>query len=90
MSLKTDLHCPHCHGQKFWQIMPVRTPTNYQLPVTVHGTPLRGFASEGYFEAIICAGCRYTEWYAQGIEDLKPDPERGVHFIDNEPQAGLR
>jgi protein-disulfide isomerase len=95
MSLKKDLLCPHCHGRKFWRIekMQLAIPAQSRaqhVPVAISGTIWRGYDPHGHFEAFTCAECRYTEWYAQGIEELKHDPQNGVHFIDNEPQAGLR
>lgn len=44
----------------------------------------------GALEAFICKACGYTEWYANGLEQLEPDADAGIQLIDNRPKAGLR
>jgi len=48
----------------------------------------RHFESLGRFETWICNACGFTEWYAQGLERLRADPEEGVHLLDFEKQEG--
>ena len=87
--------CPQCESRKLWRIDTVEVPTSSNmsqhqpLGVVMHGS-FFGPRPVGKFEAVICAKCGFTEWYAVGLEELQPDPTHGVHFIDNEPKAGLR
>jgi len=98
ISLRREKVCPQCESRKLWFISRVVVPVHdmhhmRQTPVPLAVTAEAGFASirhQGEFEAFICAGCGWTEWYATGIDKLTENPEAGVHFIDNEPKAGLR
>ena len=95
--MRKSLVCPKCEGRKIWHVEAARTPAmtaGYKSPsdigVAVRGSTWRGFRAVGGYETFTCAGCGYTEWYAHGLEDLRDDPDQGVHLIDNEPNAGLR
>jgi hypothetical protein len=90
MSLKRDHICPQCEHRKRWQIEHIGVWPNQPLPVAHERRFAGAFRGEGRFEALICAQCGFTELYAQGLEELKPDPSMGVYFIDDEPKAGLR
>jgi predicted nucleic-acid-binding Zn-ribbon protein len=90
--MKKSLMCPKCEGRQIWRIdtVKVRTaPSPTNLPLVVRST-WRGLESSGGFEAFICNGCGYTEWYAHGLDELKHDPQEGVQLIDNRPTPGLR
>jgi predicted nucleic-acid-binding Zn-ribbon protein len=94
--MRKTLQCPKCEGRKLWRIEEMRE----RGPSHAHTEPLGldlvqkrwvgGMTSRGTFETFICAGCGYTEWYAHGLEKLEADEKRGVHFIDTEPDGGLR
>jgi predicted nucleic-acid-binding Zn-ribbon protein len=78
--MKTTHVCPKCSGTKLFVVPQVRQPdpdsSNGTLPMHVlavnapsdvigvpEGNSYR--AVIGTFEAWICGGCGYTEWYAQ-------------------------
>jgi predicted nucleic-acid-binding Zn-ribbon protein len=91
--MKKALQCPKCEGRVLWRIEKVREhgDQNSLKPLPA-GVERRwwGSAALGGFETFICAGCGYTEWYAYGLETLKPDEKLGIQRIDNRPEAGLR
>jgi hypothetical protein len=101
-SLKRDKVCPQCEHRKLWHVEKVLLPEidsstvrnvlgnrPAPLPVIAEAT-WSGVRTTGQFEAFICAGCGWTEWYATGLAELKENPAAGVHFVDAEPKAGLR
>jgi predicted nucleic-acid-binding Zn-ribbon protein len=78
--------CPKCQGRKLWHIeqMSERNGHNQLGPIAVafHQSWLGlGAQQQGSFETYICKACGFTEWYAQGFEELREDPERGVRSI---------
>lgn len=90
--MRKTLICPKCEGRKLWHIENVQELTEMgpkPIRVAFNQTLFRA-KPLGFFEAFICAGCGYTEWYAHGIEEMRPSAKDGIHFIDNEPGAGLR
>ncbi len=36
----------------------------------------------GFIDAWVCDACGYTELYARDFEELKHEPEHGIHFVD--------
>ena len=92
--MRKTLICPKCGGRKLWQISSVKEVHSTMQglrpePIGIVYHRRWGVVTgEGYFEAFICAGCGFTEWYAHGFETLKEDRENGIHFINNEPDAG--
>ena len=38
----------------------------------------------------ICKRCGFTEWYAHGLDDMKPDEPNGVFLLDGEEAARNR
>jgi predicted nucleic-acid-binding Zn-ribbon protein len=71
--------CPKCGGHQFAVKDEFRLPSrasNATVPfpaVTIdrHGEVDDDTIKSGRFEAWICLGCGYTEFYAHEIEDLK-------------------
>jgi hypothetical protein len=98
MSLKRDKICPQCESRKLWHIEKMRTLSHRHGSISNEGAPMAvqvesrwtGLKPQGQFEAFICNGCGFTEWYATGLDELKANPGEGVYFIDNEPKVGLR
>lgn len=92
--LKRDSICPGCAGRVIWYIeeFKIQSDGRYTVPVVLSARfPFKGIGGGiGGFELFICKGCGLTELYAHGIEELKADPARGVHLIDETPPAGLR
>lgn len=93
--MKKTLQCPKCDSRKLWRIETMQERGQYDRPAPLGVTMAErrwGKAQEsvGKFETFICAGCGYTEWYAHDAAALKADPKNGVHFIDDEPEGGLR
>ena len=89
MSLKRDRVCPQCESRKLWHIERVSVFPNMPMPVAMEAR-FAGPRPKGSFQAHICAACGFTEWYATGLDELKPDPGAGVYYIDDEPKVGLR
>jgi predicted nucleic-acid-binding Zn-ribbon protein len=93
--VKTSYECPKCSCRKIWRIeqineRPDGTTTMHPTPLALaqEGTMWRGYHSVGHFEVFLCSACGFTEWYADGLSELKPDPKHGIHLIDMTPQAG--
>lgn len=91
--MRKTLQCPKCDGRKLWRVEAMRDRGHFNqlhpLSVVLQQGTWKEKAT-GWFETFICAGCGYTEWYANGLDGLTEDPKHGVHFIDTEPEAGLR
>ena len=94
--MKKTLQCPKCDSRKLWRIETMverghRADQTHPMALTVeHRRWTLGEKATGTFETFICAECGYTEWYASGLDKLEAAPGKGVHFIDNEPEGGLR
>ena len=83
MTLKRSLVCPHCEGRKIWRIE--------RLLLQKGTIPVLGPSSASIaFEVYICKACGMTEWYADGLSALQPDPAAGIQLLDNDPEGGLR
>ena len=91
--MRKSLQCPKCEGRKLWRIEEVGEHGHANAAVPFAVSMQKSFwtgKGVGRYETFICAGCGYTEWYAYELEALKHDPKKGVHFIDDEPESGLR
>lgn len=98
--MKSSLLCPKCQSRQLWVIDGVAQ--SYECgsgPVMrVHSmsytTPTGGtrVIEAGKFEAWVCAGCGFTEWYAKhankGLAELAAQPGNGVRWIDTTGQRG--
>ncbi len=100
--MKKTLECPKCGGRVLWRVDTIKVPQldvstlkaafttqPAALPIQVT-TGWRGLQCVGGFEAFVCDGCGFTEWYAHGLAELKPDDKAGIQRIDNRPKEGLR
>jgi len=96
--VKETLTCPKCDSRRLWMIDRLRAPSEtldgQVLPVVWHqAARAEGFfalqkrVSHGHFAAYICARCGLTELWADGLEDLKADPDNGILLIDNTDPA---
>jgi hypothetical protein len=90
LSLKRDKVCPQCEHRKLWHVEKVRITDGQTLGVTVDGSVWSGYLPLGPISAYVCAACGFTELYTNKLEQLRANPPEGIHFIDNEPKAGLR
>jgi predicted nucleic-acid-binding Zn-ribbon protein len=77
--MRSSQTCPKCHGRKFLVAPEVVQPDpnssngTHRLAITCSYVPTNNDsffgdyerAVAGAFEAWICAGCGYTEWYAK-------------------------
>jgi predicted nucleic-acid-binding Zn-ribbon protein len=93
--MKRSHACPKCAGRKIWVIEPFRLPIEERdgamlpsrmgevLPLVAHQNP-GGVMTRpiGHLAAYICAGCGYSELYADDFETLAPDPAKGVRLLD--------
>ncbi|MBW2458181.1 MAG: hypothetical protein JRI68_26995 [Deltaproteobacteria bacterium] len=98
--MKESLRCPKCDSRRLWVIDPLRVPSEVPegevLRVVHHQPPDGGgfFAITrrhpvGHFVAYVCAACGLTEFYADDMDELEPDPTNGVRLVDNtDPQQG--
>lgn len=90
MSLKRDLLCPHCEGRSVWHIAQMHErgeAGSFERPiqpfnVVLHEKFFKLYNGIGTFETYICKQCGFTEWYAQGIDQLEVDLEKGVRLIE--------
>jgi predicted nucleic-acid-binding Zn-ribbon protein len=91
--MKRSLKCPKCGGEKLWVIekyrIPGETAEGNELSLVPHqpdGKTSRfgigRVTPRGHFDLYVCDGCGYTELYGGGLEELVPDPARGVRLID--------
>ncbi len=81
MSLKKDVMCPHCGGQVVLRVEKMKRARHEPLPVLASDSFLN--ADElGHFEAFICKGCGFTEWYARDIEQVRSNKHYGVEVLD--------
>ena len=88
--MKTSNTCPKCQCQKIWQIDTVQHP-EWEYSNTVHAMPVTAHVADsftpridaGQFEARVCSGCGYTEWYAKRFEaDFAKLGDAGVRLVD--------
>ncbi len=92
--------CPKCTGRKIWIVAPWRllahTVEGERAPIVAHQPlPRAGFFDIGLQNPVgkvdlwVCDGCGYSELWAEGVGDLREDPERGVRLLDSsETKAG--
>ncbi len=98
--MKESLRCPKCDSRRLWVIDPLRVPgevkegdrlrvVNHQVPDSEGFFAIGRRAPVGHFVAYICASCGLSELYADDIDQLEADPQRGVRLIDNtDPHQG--
>ena len=92
-AMKNSLTCPKCQSRKLWRIEKFRTGPDIGGELPVAAWRRRGVlgTSTGHFDVYICVECGYTEFFVEDFGELKPNPKRGFHLIDNSPrQAGYR
>ena len=91
--MKKTLQCPKCDGRKIWHIEKLfERDQNWKKVAPLALALTAGWGkprAQGTIEMFACATCGYAELYAD-TSDLAPNPELGVHLIDDEPEAGLR
>lgn len=93
MSLKRDLVCPHCDCREVWHVETMRERGEagvmerpiQPLNVVLQERFFKLYEGKGSFETYICKSCGFTEWYAQGLDDLKVDPKHGVRLLRGKP-----
>jgi predicted nucleic-acid-binding Zn-ribbon protein len=96
--MKKSGECPKCQSRRIWIVDTVSQPSsessNGIIPMRVIARPVPSptnvFRSEaGHFDAYICDGCGYTEWYATNLEQLLPlkgpSATHQVQLIDGNP-----
>jgi predicted nucleic-acid-binding Zn-ribbon protein len=104
--MKHSETCPKCRSTKLFVVPEVQRRHETEaavgaIPMTVTSAQVRvgdGFFGEGEtrnveagrFEAWVCAGCGYTEWYATRLEELAvlAGASTGVRFIDRAAEGG--
>jgi hypothetical protein len=87
--MRKELVCPRCGGVLFWHIRALEEHTGYgEKPLAVrlrpyplaaeplHRQPDGSNPANGYFELLVCEGCKHVEWYACNLdpEGLKTEP----------------
>jgi predicted nucleic-acid-binding Zn-ribbon protein len=90
MSLKRDLACPHCECREVWHIEKMHErgeAAPFEKPIAPLNVVLQQrffklYNGTGTFETYICKQCGFTEWYAQGLDELSPDPQQGVRLLE--------
>ena len=94
--MKKTLQCPKCDSRKLWHIEKLLErgdrgwDGNGVPPLALALVRAWGsYRAQGTIEMFACAKCGFAELYAD-TSDLAPNPELGVHLIDNEPEGGLR
>lgn len=91
--MKSSLRCPKCDGKRIWVLERWRiageSAEGRELSVVTHQPEAKSsfFASiklspRGHFDLFACDGCGYSELWAGGLDDLVPDPERGIRLVD--------
>ena len=92
--MRQSLSCLKCGHRRLWVVDHVDHATiNAEMivPMSVTTSPTPSGAAHygvGRFQAIICAQCGYTEWYAHQLELLNErakDPSSGVRLVISEP-----
>lgn len=97
--MRSHHQCPKCDGDELWVIDPVQVPkpsdhsTMNVMRVAEQSrtqSSSRGGIQRydkiqiGTFEAWICDGCGYTEWYAKDFKDLAKlaaHPDAGIRMV---------
>ena len=92
--MKTTLTCPKCGGGKIWRIDRFTTPSEYQggteMHVVIDRGPREPLLTAGSFDAYVCHGCGYTEFYAHHLAELRHMPSSGVHLLERPGTAPYR
>lgn len=91
-SLKRDLACPQCECRQVWHIAEMHErgeAAPFEKPIAPLNVVLQQkffklYSGVGAFETYICKQCGFTEWYAHGLEELRPDEPNGVFLLDGE------
>ena len=94
-SLKRDLCCPHCEGREVWHIDEMHErgeAAAFEKPIQPFNVVLQEkffklYNGIGTFETYICKQCGFTEWYARGLDGLRPDPDDGIQLLRGDPEA---
>src|SRR6185436_9144661 len=91
--MKNMLRCPKCAGKRIWVIEKYRIPGESSegraLPVVPHQAEMKTslfqamrLNPQGHFDLFLCAGCGYSELWAESFKDLVADPARGIRLVD--------
>lgn len=101
--MKDSLECPKCKNRKLICIDPYRIhykggvgSTGKEMSLVYGQKAGEGWKVEwsdlGRVATWICGACGYTEFWSHSFQQVRPDPERGVHFVDgdNPPQGVYR
>jgi hypothetical protein len=76
--------CAGCAGKDRCRVRVVRETGSHghsPMAVVLERGLLFSWAAGG-FEVVVCRGCGLVEWYAYGIETLKPDPASGISLVE--------
>ena len=83
--MKNTFKCPKCDSRRIWRLERVAAQDgsvgvggSYEIKVAAGGSSV----AVGHFDAYICAHCRYSELWSQGLESLQHDPRRGIHLFE--------
>lgn len=91
--MKNMLRCAKCAGKRIWVIEKYRIPgesaEGRPLNVIPHQPEMKSslfkamrLNPQGHFDLFLCAGCGYSELWAEDFGDLVEDPAKGVRLID--------
>ncbi len=76
-TIKLTHTCTKCKSRRFLVSNEFRTPTyghNITMRFPLVSAKLPGFVEDvylgGWFETWTCASCGFTEWYAQGLDQI--------------------
>jgi len=106
--MRTHSRCPKCNGTKLYvcenqqpdddsvncinRFVIVAVPFSQEDTGSKHGSEYRTHV--GTYETWICAGCGFTEWYAQDPEHLLEKVSKmrgsGVRVVDSAASAPYR
>lgn len=91
--MKESQVCPKCRSSKLWRIEQFAAEESGGPPAPLRAAVRRadpqvpgffgkpGTYTAGFVDAYICAGCGYTELWAQDLDELVDNPEAGVHLL---------
>ena len=82
--MKHTQKCPKCEGREF----AVNTQEIAPINLTTH---VDGDIKRGSFEAWICLGCGYSEFYARGLSGIRELAAKAPHqlrIVDATPKDG--
>jgi predicted nucleic-acid-binding Zn-ribbon protein len=96
--MKNSLQCPKCSGRRILWVKEVQDKApgdgggilSIRASVKDDGVALGEWENTGIFEAFVCAGCGFTEWFVRDPESLPIDGETVTLLEGNEASGPYR